>query len=659
MTHSSTTPVVEQAQRRLREVLAELRSLAAQNLDGRQYYRHWLTLLAQAMGTETGAVLLLKPDGNWELVHVVGSRSGSDEVASQREPALLQEVRRTLAPVLDVGAMLTTIYYPLLAAGELRGLVRLGLAVETEAAQQGCLKFMGDAAQSVEHFHLLADRRDALASVGHITEERRLAAAVHAALDLSSAAYALANEGRLLVGCDRLSVLVRRGRSYRVLAVSGQDDVNRRTAAVRSLEDLTRRSAATGELLAFPSGETELDEELTHLLEAYVDESQVKRLVILPLLTPPAKTADEAAPQTRAEPHAVVVVEYFGGTSAPTDELQRIETLGRYGATALRNSVEYDSLYLLPLWRTLGRWRKACFEPGTRRRTWLIILGVVAAVTALATIPADYTAYCRGTLNPTESRRVFAPLDGTVEEIAVKHGDRVVRGQTLVKLRNTDLDIAEAEVAGRRTSAAEQMTAVERTLFDEAKRLTAEERSRLSGERSQLREQLVSLDRQLQLYAEKRRQLVVVSPLDGEVTTWSADDLLENRPVRQGQQLLTVAAVGGPWELQLRVPDDRSGRVVAATQASAEPLRVTFSPAVDPGVVREGRVVEIHNSAELRGEDGNTVLVRVAITAAELPQRRPGAEAAAHIHCGRRAVGYVWLSDVSDFLRSRVLFRWF
>jgi multidrug efflux pump subunit AcrA (membrane-fusion protein) len=313
----------------------------------------------------------------------------------------------------------------------------------------------------------------------------------------------------------------------------------------------------------------------------------------------------------------------------------------------------------LPLWRTLGRWRKACFEPGTRRRTWMIILGVVAAMTALATIPADYTAYCRGTLNPTESRRVFAPLDGTVEEIAVKHGDRVVRGQTLVKLRNTDLDIAEAEVAGRRTSAAEQITAFERTLFDEAKRLTAEERSRLSGQRSQLREQLVSLDRQLQLYAEKRRQLVVVSPLDGEVTTWSADDLLESRPVRQGQQLLTVAAVGGPWELQLRVPDDRSGRVVAATQASAEPLRVTFSPAVDPGVVREGRVVEIHNSAELRGEDGNTVLVRVAITAEELPQRRPGAEAAAHIHCGRRAVGYVWLSDVSDLIRSRVLFRWF
>ena len=86
---------------------------------------------------------------------------------------------------------------------------------------------------------------------------------------------------------------------------------------------------------------------------------------------------------------------------------------------------------------------------------------------------------------------------------------------------------------------------------------------------------------------------------------------------------------------------------------------MTFSPAVDPGVVRLGEVVEIQNSAELRGDDGNTVLVRVAIQAAELPQRRPGAEAAAHIHCGRRAVGYVWLCDAYAFVRSRVLFRWF
>lgn len=653
---SSTSSAVELAQRRLREVLVELRSAAEKELDVREYYRRWLTTLSEAMAAVSGCCLLLQPDGRWEAVAAVGSVPAGDESAQQHLGAMLQELQRTLRPVLEVGPTVTMVYYPLLAAGALRGAVRFDLDIETEAAQQGCLKFIGEAAESVERFHLLDDRRTAQQQVVSVADERRLSAAVHAAIDLTSTSFALANEGRLLVGCDRLSVLIRRGSGYRVVAVSGQDAVNRRTSAVQSLEDLVRRAAATGDVLVFPDGEAELDADLTQILETYVDSSHVKRLLIVPLVE---RSQAERAETEPAKIIGAVVCEYFGETLPQTDERRRIDVLARCGSAALRNACEYDGLFLLFVWRTLGRWRRACFEPGTRRRTWFIIGSVAASVAALATVPADFTAYCRGTLNPVERRRVFAPLDGTVERIAVKHGDRVARGQTLVELRNTDLDIAEADVEGRRTASAEQLAAVERALFDEAKRLTAEERARLSGERSQLREQLASLDRQLELYADKRRQLTVVSPIDGEVTTWSADDLLENRPVRQGQQLLTIAAVGGPWELELRVPDDRSGRVVEAARTASEPLRVTYSPAVSPGVIHEGRVVEIHNSAELLGEDGNTVLVRTTVDAAELPQRRPGAEAAAHIHCGRRAVGYVWLCDVYGFLRSRVLFRWF
>jgi hypothetical protein len=36
---------------------------------------------------------------------------------------------------------------------------------------------------------------------------------------------------------------------------------------------------------------------------------------------------------------------------------------------------------------------------------------------------------------------------------------------------------------------------------------------------------------------------------------------------------------------------------------------------------------------------------------------RPGATVVARIHCGRRALGYVWLHEVWEFIQSRVLFR--
>jgi hypothetical protein len=202
------------------------------------------------------------------------------------------------------------------------------------------------------------------------------------------------------------------------------------------------------------------------------------------------------------------------------------------------------------------------------------------------------------------------------------------------------------------------MTAVERTMLDEGKRLSAEEVARFSGDRSEIRQQLASIGRELALYAEKKRQAVVVSPIDGEVTTWNAESLLENRPVRAGQMLVDVAATQGPWQLELRVADDRSGRVATAAAQSAEPLRVTYSPATDPTIRGEGQVVEIQNSAELRGVDGNTVLVRARIDAPPAGGRA-GAEAVAHIHCGRLPAGYVWSKDVVDFFRSKVIFRWF
>ena len=539
----------------------------------------------------------MKSDGNPFVA--LGIAIGSSSDADQSRASALQEISASMRPVIQGLPTHTTITYPIIAAGKLRGAVRFDLDFETEAAQQGCRKFIGDASESLERFYLLHDRREAVERLATVDDERRLSDAAHADLRLDATAFALANEGRLVVGCDRLSVLIRRGARYRLTAVSGQDSINRRTSAAHALESVTRSCVATGDTITFP-GATELAEDLTLALEDYVDESHAKRLVVAPLVRPPTAPDDDPSGVGPARPLGALVFEYFGETMIRRNESRLIDIVARTGAAALDNALKYDGLFLGRLWQRLGSWRSEALEPGTRRRTLFVLAAIAAGVVALATIPKEFTAYCRGTLNPVERRRVFAPLDGTVQRVAVKHGDRVSRGQLLIELRNTDLDIASADVAGRRTASAEQLIAVERTLFDEGRRITAEERARLSGERSQIREQLISLDRQIALYVEKRKQLSIVSPIDGEVTTWNTEDLLENRPVRLGQQLLTIAAVGGPWELELRVPDDRSGRVVEAARRSGEPLLVTYSPAVDPGLVRTGRVVEIENSAELR-----------------------------------------------------------
>jgi hypothetical protein len=90
---------------------------------------------------------------------------------------------------------------------------------------------------------------------------------------------------------------------------------------------------------------------------------------------------------------------------------------------------------------------------------------------------------------------------------------------------------------------------------------------------------------------------------------------------------------------------------------------VTFFLATNPEKELEGRVEQDDSSAEVRGESGNTVLVRVSFDQQALrdinKDPKIGATATAKIHCGKRAIGYVLFHDLIDFVRTKILFRFF
>jgi multidrug efflux pump subunit AcrA (membrane-fusion protein) len=239
----------------------------------------------------------------------------------------------------------------------------------------------------------------------------------------------------------------------------------------------------------------------------------------------------------------------------------------------------------------------------------------------------------------------------------VRHGDHVAQGQLLATLRNTDLDVSITDTTGQLAASHEQLTSVERSLFEDGKRLSIEERNRLSGDRDECRQRIASLNSQLVLLQTKRTKLEVRSPIDGEVTTWNLDELLRDRPVKQGQILMSVADMAGPWELELRVPEGRIGCVAQAQKTLGNALSVDYHLATDPETTLEGRVDDVHLAAEVHGDDGNTVMVRVAVDRDALPHRQLGADCRASIHCGRRALGYVLFRDVVAFIHSRILFR--
>ena len=89
----------------------------------------------------------------------------------------------------------------------------------------------------------------------------------------------------------------------------------------------------------------------------------------------------------------------------------------------------------------------------------------------------------------------------------------------------------------------------------------------------------------------------------------------------------------------------------------------------DPDKKFVGKVTEIHYQAEVRNDEGNTVLIKVAIDKDELLKAidqegspdaiRPGAGVSAKVACGKRPVGYVLLCDAIAYFQKNIAFRFF
>src|SRR3954447_21733939 len=79
---------------------------------------------------------------------------------------------------------------------------------------------------------------------------------IHASLDLKETAYSVVNDGKRLVGCDRLSVALKLSGRTMVEAVSGQEVVEQRSNLVRDLTKLCKVLIRSGEDLIY-TGNTE------------------------------------------------------------------------------------------------------------------------------------------------------------------------------------------------------------------------------------------------------------------------------------------------------------------------------------------------------------------------------------------------------------------
>lgn len=517
------------------------------------------------------------------------------------------------------------------------------------AAQRGCLQLLGVLAELSADFHrnwLLRQFRDR-ESVWNQFEQ--FVDRVHESTDIDETVFTVANEARLLVQCDRVTVALRKGRKYRLAAASGLDLLDRRTTAARGLQSLATFTARSGEPLWYQETE-QPSEDLAEIPQSYVAQSQVKNLAVVPLRRKePLRSGDR--------PFGVLIFEQFKSDGESLAQ-HRVEAAARHAATALGNASDVRNLPLMPLVRVLSRLR---WQVRLRRLPiTALILGLIAsAIAALILVPADFDIEGRGELQPVQRQNLYAAMDGDVVWTVGDSGKLdVTEGRPAVILRNPQLEYEILRVGGElRTATAEWNTL--RVTMATVRTGTAEGRQRkeaMSAQYKELEARIASLKSQSDKLREQESLLTVNSPMDGEVLTWNFIEKLRARPVLRGQKLMEVAKTQGQWTLELRIPEHDIGHVLDAGELTDEDLAVQFILKTDPGVEYEGRIKKIAQAVDTDANAEATVLVTVDFDEDQIPDLRPGTQVIGKIRCGQRSLGYVWLHDLWDSIRERVTF---
>jgi multidrug efflux pump subunit AcrA (membrane-fusion protein) len=667
----------------LEEVLASLGQLARSPIDSEQFYEQVLVECVRALSAGGGAAWLRASNGALRPVAHVnwpGAEIAANVEARRAHEALLSSVAAeghvvALAPhaSLHAGTLDNPTGYALIvapvamahdassphdAASTVAILELMPRADASPAAYRGYEQFLSAVCDLAAEYHTHRELTRLRQNENYRDELVRLSTRIHRSIELTPTAYAVANEGRRVIGCDRLSVLVAAGRHSRLLAVSGASHVERRSGAARRMEELAELVRPAAEPAWYADGQSDALPPIADALEAHAEESHARHVAVVPLARP-GEIASASGENKHAshdnKPAFVLIAEQFDartGTLTP----ERLIEVAELSATALYNALEVDELPFRWLLRPLAVVKRQVANH-IARSTAVAAL-VAGAIAALVLVPADFSIEATGTLEPAVRQEVFAPRSGLVDEVLVAQGADVTAGEPLVRLRDPSLELDLKRVHGemetvRRQLEAARATKTSRDVRDE----NAVELYRLSASERELEQQLSNLQGELKLLDQEREHLVVRSPIAGRVLTWDLAGRLTARPVERGEALVTVADLSADWQLELNVADDRIGHVLAAQateQTETLPVRFRLRSADAPNT---GRVEKIGMTASVDTKDASTarptVEVVVAFDKNELTddtqrELRPGVTARAEIDCGRHPLGYVWLHEVWD-----------
>lgn len=662
----------EEVRKRVLKLARDIEQLSKSTIPPDEFFPQFLQMLVSALGARAGAVWRIGDGGRLGLTCEVRlNETGvlEDPQAGLKNQKLLTEVIQTgeassFSPdetsEIELPSQHLTILAALQVESDSVGVVQIFQRPDAPLeARPGFLQFVE---QMTGYASRYLDRRKKSAEAKAPEEFWRgfeqFTLQLQRSLDVEEVASTAASDGRLLLGCDRMSVAFQRGKKVSIKAISGQGTVNPRANLVRSMVKVSSKVMKLGEPILYSGKVDNIPPQIEEPLAEFIQEGGSRMVMLLPLyagkplVTPDEDAEDRKKKAKKPEVIGCLVVENLGDSELTPELASQAELIAEHAAAAIANARTHNRVLFLKTWKFFGRILE--WFHGRKLAKTLAILTIVAAVVAsMILIPYDYRVEGKGKLMPVIQREVFCPMDGEVEKIFITSGQKVKQGQPLFLLKNDEL----REEVVVTTSSLKEKRELLTSLYAEKEKAReaadAKEIVRLDGKMAETRQTIRGLQRKLGVLRRRIEDLTIRAPISGTVATFQIKQLLADRPVRRGEKMIDIMDDTGRWHLELEVEEQRMGHILRAQEKlDKKNLDVEFILATAAEETFDGSLERISGRTVTAGEAGNVVEVFVKTDTDKLPNRRIGAEVTAKINCGKRALGYVLFGDVVEFVQK-------
>ncbi len=481
------------------------------------------------------------------------------------------------------------------------------------------------------------------------------ARAIHRSIDLGQTCASIANESRLVLNCDRVSVaLWKRGR-YRIVSISGQPSVNHRSNTVQVLEKLADQILKTKSEFWYPS-DHQAAPQIRSILDEYLGISTTRSLTIQPIHQRVDEMVEDPESLTNRPNQVIggILFEHFQAEWNCHGVGPTLGLLKDHASAALRNALQYQQIFLLPLWRLIGK-SQILASARVLPKTVLLSAAALAFMLFLVFWPVEFYVSASGVLVPQQRQLIFPEVSGLVASVQAAHGQAVRPSDTLIVLQSEELQLRIADVSGRIATLSQRKSSIERNKFQTARTSGVSE---FEENLRSLQAELDALHSQLHELEKLQDKLQIKSPMDGQVITWDVQQKLTGRSVTPQNALMEIANIEGPWQLELEVEDHKIQHLFRGlTFTDRHPLKVQFTLSADPRQSYEGTLIEISNAMALNSDSQQVMRVKVNIDKDVLPVKQAGSSVSAKIYTGKTtSAGYLWLHQIPETLNRYIFF---